>query len=140
SPADTKLCCSGELIRDASVRKPRVAIQRILEESTLLGPAEVDRLYSFVKDFTIGRMLRVVESVHSRGDSTLVLKVCLNGKTAKGNAPRFALDPLLLNACYFLLENEDEEPRDRIFIPMFIESLTVFRPMTETAYIVNNLR
>jgi len=140
TPANAKLCCSGQFRRDASVHKPRVDIGRIVTQSTTLNQTQIDKFYSFVKDFTMGPMLRVIESAWVHRDSTLVLKVCLSGKLQKGNLSRFSFDPLLLNACYFFLDGDDSDPREKIVVPLVIESLTVFRPMTETAYIVNTLR
>jgi hypothetical protein len=139
TPEIAQLCCSGEIHSNAGVQQPAVVIERILSQSTTLDHHQIEKFYSFVKDFRMGPMLRIIESAHVHRDSTLVLKVSLTGKQQKGTVPRFLFDPLLLNACYFLLDSTGVQ-REKILIPIFIENLTVFRPMTETAYVVNTLR
>lgn len=140
TPENARLCCSGHFTRDDSFHRPRVAISRIIAQSRGLNQTQIDKFYSAVKDFTIGPMLRVIESAWVHQDSTLVLKISLAGKMQKGSLSGLTFDPLLLNACYFFLDGSRSEPREKILIPLFIERLRVFRPMTEKAYVVNTLR
>src|SRR5205085_7594437 len=128
--SSAKLCCSGKIVR-GEIAHPTVELQKLLADSTPLRQEEIERLYSLVADFKIGPMLRVIESAWVSRDSSLILKVSVKGRSQKGNVSSWSLDPLLLNACYFL-NADNTKPLTRIQVPLFVESLTVCDRVPDT--------
>ncbi len=138
-PGHTRPCCKGEYIGPANVLPEAIDIEAMLSRSKPMDRDEVDGWYRNLEAFTIGPTLQTIDSVYAYDMSTFIIKVCLSGKLRKGNVSHFVFDPLLLNSCYFLKYDRDAKS-DNIFIPLMIEHLTVFRAMTETAYIVKTIR
>lgn len=135
-----KACCQGRYINSIKLPHKVIDIDAMINQSKEIDKLTINKWYHIVKNFSIGPMLRNVEEAFQYDENTLITKVQLSNKLKKGDISRFVFDPLLLNACYMTLNVDDDTQKDNIFIPLMIESLTVFRQMAETAYVINNIR
>jgi 3-oxoacyl-(acyl-carrier-protein) synthase/acyl carrier protein len=139
-PHSIKSCCRGEYSKARFTSPGKIDIGEMIGQSKPLDKKALNKLYQGIKDFTIGPMLKTIDAAYVYNDSTLISKVSLSGKLEKGNVSRFLFDPLLLNSCYYIYQKDNEEPKSNIFVPLMIKSLTIHRPMTETAYVLTTTR
>jgi acyl carrier protein len=139
-PSDRKVCCRGTAAGSATPAADRFDLAAMLQQVKPLDRQTVAGWYELVQGFQIGPMLRTIEAAYLVDDSTLLMKVDLRGKLQKGNVARLAFDPLLFNTCYMVFHRIDPSRLGNIFIPLVVERLTVYRPMTESVYVVNTIR
>jgi acyl transferase domain-containing protein/acyl carrier protein len=140
-PNNCKPCCQGD-IGTPTVAPEKIDLEAMLSQAKPLDKLALNKVYHSIKDFTIGPMLRIIDAAYVTNDSTLISKVNLAGKLKKGNVEQFSFDPLLLVACYHFYHKdyERDKQKDNIFVPLMIESLTVYRPMLDIAYVLTKIR
>ncbi|MCX8131442.1 MAG: SDR family NAD(P)-dependent oxidoreductase [Clostridia bacterium] len=139
-PKESKPCCSGKCIKPVEVPGKVIDIYSMIKESKTVDDETINKSYHIVKNFKVGPMLQNVEAAYRYGENTLISKIGLANKLKKGDISRFTFDPLLLNCCYLGIADEDNKKTDNILVPLMIERLTVFREMTEDAYVINTIR
>jgi polyketide synthase PksM len=139
-PGQTKPCCQGQCTQSLSGAPEPIDLAALIRRAQPVAPDTVAQWYRLIKDFTIGSLLQTIESAYVADKSTLIGKVRIAKGVKKGDIADFVFDPLLLNSCYLINLLDEGQKSGRIFIPLLIERLTVYRPMTETAYIVKTVR
>ncbi|MGK3983835.1 beta-ketoacyl synthase N-terminal-like domain-containing protein [Sorangium sp. So ce136] len=139
-PGDRKVCCRGTVTGSATPAADTLHLAAMLQRAKPLDHQTIDEWYELIPGFQLGQMLRTIKAAYLVDESTLLMRVDLKGKLQKGSVARFAFDPLLFNACYMVFQHIDPSRRSNIFVPLLVERLTVYRPMTESAYVVNTVR
>ncbi len=143
---EEKTGCTGEYIGPVSADPEEIDIEAIIKESKPLEREIIEKSYHTIKGFTIGAMLQTIESAYEYDKSTLIGRVDITGKRKKGNVTEMAFDPLLLNSCYALTNPETvnqgmlEKMNEKIYIPLIIEKIVLYRVMTEKAYLIKKIR
>jgi polyketide synthase PksN len=146
NPAEEKLSCTGENIGRVDTVFDSIDIDALIDQSKPIDTGKMENYYSAFNDFTIGPMLQTIESVYEYDNNIHICKVNLTGKRKKGNVSSLIFDPLLLSSSYMIIfpgainSAAIDEIANNFFIPLTIENITVYRPMTDKAYIVNKLR
>ncbi|WP_437581599.1 beta-ketoacyl synthase N-terminal-like domain-containing protein [Sorangium sp. So ce887] len=139
-PGDRKVCCRGTVTGSATPAADTLHLAAMLQRAKPLDHQTIDEWYELIPGFQLGQMLRTIKAAYLVDESTLLMRVDLKDKLQKGSVARFAFDPLLFNACYMVFQHIDPSRRSNIFVPLLVERLTVYRPMTESAYVVNTIR
>jgi acyl transferase domain-containing protein len=138
---EVQTCCTGRFATPAAEVPAQIDVAALIASAQSLSPTQLQRLYAGVADFTIGSTLRTIFAAYAPDASTLVTRVSLAGKAGRtpGGSP-YVLDPLLLNACYFLRSDAAQPVRQRIVVPVAIERMTVFSAVPERAVIITHMR
>lgn len=144
--AAEKLSCTGDASGRVDAVFDPIDIDALIDRSKPIDMEKMGNYYSAFNDFTIGPMLQAIESLFEYDDNIHICKVNLTGKRKKGNVSSLIFDPLLLSSSYMIIfpgainSVSIDKIAGNFFVPLTIENLTVYRPMTDTAYIVNKLR
>ncbi|AXE29469.1 hypothetical protein DK842_05870 [Chromobacterium phragmitis] len=123
-------CCDGRIVSADGAEPPALDWQALQARGRELSADEIARWYEAVPAFGIGPALRSIRRAFELDDGTLVSEVDL---TDKRHALELPLDPLLLNVCY-QFDAEGINGQDA-FVPLLIENLTLWRPMTSRAVV-----
>lgn len=138
---DNAVYCVGHVSRDGSDAAEAIDVDAVWSKATALTREDVQRIYSAARDFELGATLRTIERA-ARTPSTLITQVCLaDGRPRAPDGRAYALDPLLLAACFSLDAAVEPTLADgAALVPLAIERLTVFRAATGSVLVVNTVR
>jgi acyl transferase domain-containing protein/acyl carrier protein/SAM-dependent methyltransferase len=131
-----KPCLNGQYIKPEDISSDNIDVQALLKQGKRMTPSDLEGIYHAIPEFKIGELLKTITEAYLIDHKTMLLKVDLTGKKRKGNRDSFVFDPLLLNSCYYISSIVDNGRKDTIFVPLMIESLCVFNPITEISYII----
>ena len=140
-----QLSCTGEYIGPVNSSPEEIDIKAIISQSKPLEKETIEKIYHITKKFKIGPMLQTIGSAYEYDKTTLICEVDLSGKQRKGNVSAWYFDPLLLSICYMLSNPEEigsgnNDYSENVFVPLAIDSMIVYRVMTEKAFIVKKIR
>jgi acyl transferase domain-containing protein/NAD(P)-dependent dehydrogenase (short-subunit alcohol dehydrogenase family) len=138
---DARICCTGYFAAPEETAPACVDIASLIASAPALSKAEQARLYAGVASFTLGPALRTVVEAYAPDASTLIMRISLSEKASRVQPGEpFALDPLLLNTCYYLQPGADQVSHERMVVPLAIERVTVFGSLPADVVIVTTVR
>jgi len=130
--------CVGDFIGTVDSIPERLEIQSIVSQSKMFAPGTIEKIYKMIHDIKIEKTLKTIEALYAYDKVTLVAKITMAGSQKRGNSENLVFDPLLLNSCYLMADPVTVDPG--IKVPLSIDSITVYRPTTEIAYVIKKIR
>lgn len=141
-------CCEGTILFSDrptnTFEDEQTDIEQLLAGATPLSSSELAQLYQQIPQFDIGDTLKVIDKAYRTQDG-VIFQIDVTGKRLTNSINgKFALEPLILNACYFLDAGSQRfdantHTNQSIFVPLLIESLTLFSDVPSHCFVICQL-